>query len=124
MTAPLCRIPLILTLKPKPHNANPLLRLEWILPRCCIDKARRILGQEQARLQQLAHDLAHPLHIGRMAAVALFPGGTWVTLGPTLGFCPGEGSTHALAVAALPFESWDVVASPASVRRQSYSNRR
>src|SRR6202008_2975034 len=66
------------------------LRLERILPRCRLDKSRRVLGQEQARLQQLAHNLAHPLHIGGVAAVALFQGETWVPLGQALGLRPRE----------------------------------
>src|SRR5262245_66317018 len=59
-----------------------------------------------------------------MAAVALFQGGTWVTLGQALGFCPGQGQTHALAVTELPFESWDVIKIPASMGRHRHSDSR
>src|SRR5262249_60100681 len=62
--------------------------------------------------------------IDRVAAVALFQRGTWVTLGQALGFGPGEGQTHALAVAEFLLESWDVVKIPTSVGRQRHRNRR
>src|SRR5262245_49279297 len=118
MAAPLCLMSLARTLSPHPSC------LERILPRCCIHKPRRVLGQEQACLQQLAHDLTHPLHISRVAAVALFQGGTWVTLGQALGFCLGKEQTHALTVAEFSLEPWDVVEIPAGVGRHRHGDGR
>src|SRR5437773_2533277 len=73
-------------LKPCSPTDRFTLRFERILLRCRIDELGRVLWQEQARLQQVTHNLAHALHIGRMAAVALFQGGTGVTLGQALCF--------------------------------------
>ena len=106
------------------QSRDTTLWLERILPRCRIDEPGGVLGQEQARLQQLTHDLAHALHIGRMAAVALFKGRTWVTLGQAFCCRPGEGQTDALAVAEFAIESWNVVEIPAGVGRQRHGNSR
>src|SRR6266446_3458534 len=54
-------------LKPCSPTDRFTLRFERVLLRRRIDELGRVLWQEQARLQQVTHDLAHALHIGRMA---------------------------------------------------------